>query len=45
MSQWFKRFLGLILLIATVGIATCQSMVKAQPAVPHFPHHNTIGDR
>jgi hypothetical protein len=29
MSSWFKRFLGLILLIATVGIATCQSMVKA----------------
>jgi hypothetical protein len=31
MSPWFKRFLGLILLIATVGIATCQSMVKAEP--------------
>ena len=29
MSLWFKRFLGLILLITTVGIATCQSLVKA----------------
>lgn len=30
MSPWFKRFLGLILLITTVGIATCQSLVKAE---------------
>ncbi len=29
MSLWFKRFLGLILLVTTVGIATCQSLVKA----------------
>ena len=31
MSNWFRRFLGLILLVTTVGIATCQSLVKAQP--------------
>lgn len=30
MSLWFKRFLGLILLITTIGIATCQSLVKAE---------------
>ncbi len=29
MSLWFKRFLGLILIVTTVGIATCQSFVKA----------------
>jgi hypothetical protein len=29
MSLWFKRFLGLVLLVTTVGIATCQSLVKA----------------
>ncbi len=35
MSPWFRRFLGLILLITTVGIATCQSLVKAD-AYPVF---------
>jgi hypothetical protein len=29
MSQFFKKLLGLILIITTVGIATCQSLVKA----------------
>lgn len=29
MSLWFKRFIGLILIVTTVGIATCQSFVKA----------------
>ncbi|MEQ1557334.1 MAG: hypothetical protein ABL933_00150 [Methyloglobulus sp.] len=33
MSQLFRRFLGLILLIATVGIATCQSLVKAETGI------------
>ena len=37
MSPWFRRFLGLILLIATVGLATCQSMVKADTLPPRSP--------
>jgi hypothetical protein len=40
MSQWFRRFLGLILLIATVGIATCQSMVKAEPGLADVSPRN-----
>jgi len=31
MSQFFRHILGFILLVATVGLATCQSMVKAEP--------------
>ena len=30
MSQFFRHILGFILLVATVGLATCQSMVKAE---------------
>jgi hypothetical protein len=30
MSQFFKRLLGIILLITTVGLATCQALVKAE---------------
>jgi hypothetical protein len=30
MSPWFRRFIGLILLVTVVGIATCQSFVKAE---------------
>jgi hypothetical protein len=32
MSGLLRYFLGFILLVATVGLATCQSMVKAEPA-------------
>ncbi len=32
MFRLFRQFLGFILLVATVGLATCQSMVKADPA-------------
>jgi hypothetical protein len=31
MSQFFRHILGFILLVATVGLATCQTMVKAEP--------------
>ena len=31
MSRLLRQFLGFILLVATVGLATCQSMVKAEP--------------
>jgi hypothetical protein len=31
MSQFLRHILGFILLVATVGLATCQSMVKAEP--------------
>lgn len=31
MSRLLRQFLGFILLVATVGLATCQSMVKAAP--------------
>jgi hypothetical protein len=27
-----RRFLGFIVLVATIGLATCQSMVKAMPS-------------
>lgn len=30
MSLWFRRMLGFLLLITTVGLATCQSLVKAE---------------
>jgi len=30
MSRLFRYFLGFILLVATVGLATCQSVVKAE---------------
>ena len=32
MSRLLRQFLGFILLVATVGLATCQSVVKAEPA-------------
>jgi hypothetical protein len=31
MPVLYRRVLGLILLVATIGLATCQSMVKAGP--------------
>lgn len=31
MSRLLRHFLGFILLVATVGLATCQSMLKAEP--------------
>lgn len=31
MSNFFKRLLGFILLLSTMGLATCQSLVKAEP--------------
>ena len=39
-----RRLLGFILLVATVGLATCQSMVKAEPvAVAVFT--DAVNDR
>ncbi len=41
MSGLLRYFLGFILLVATVGLATCQSMVKAEPAAVRcsvYPH-------
>lgn len=31
MSRFFLRLLGFILLLSTMGLATCQSLVKAEP--------------
>ena len=31
MSRLLRQFLGFILLVTTVGLATCQSVVKAEP--------------
>ena len=31
MSRLLRQFLGFILLVSTVGLATCQSLVKAEP--------------
>jgi hypothetical protein len=32
MPGLFRRLLGFIVLVATIGLATCQSMVKAEPS-------------
>jgi hypothetical protein len=32
MSRFFIRLLGFILLVSTMGLATCQSLLKAEPA-------------
>ncbi|WP_200875030.1 hypothetical protein [Methylomarinum vadi] len=47
MPTIFRRLLGFILLLATVGLTTCQSMVKAEPeatarAIANFDD-NTVG--
>jgi hypothetical protein len=31
MSKLFRKFLGFILLLTTIGLATCQSLLKAEP--------------
>ena len=31
MSRLLRQFLGFILLVSTVSLATCQSMTKAEP--------------
>lgn len=31
MPKLLRKFLGLILLVTTVGLATCQSLSKAEP--------------
>lgn len=33
MPRIFKGLLGLIILIGTIGLATCQSLVKAEPSL------------
>ena len=30
MSRFFKSLLGFVILISTIGLATCQSLVKAE---------------
>ena len=37
MFRLFRQFLGFILLVSTVGLATCQSMVKAVSADVETP--------
>jgi UPF0716 family protein affecting phage T7 exclusion len=32
MPGLFRSLLGFIILVATIGLATCQSMVKAEPS-------------
>ncbi|MBU2570165.1 MAG: hypothetical protein KJ725_09040 [Gammaproteobacteria bacterium] len=31
MSGFFRKLLGFVLLLTTIGLATCQSMLKAEP--------------
>lgn len=38
MSIFFRRVLGILLLITTVGIATCQSLVKAENVANNMTH-------
>lgn len=35
-----RRLIGFIILVATVGIATCQSMVEAKPLNFNFSNEN-----
>ncbi len=32
MTKFFLRLLGFILLLSTVGLATCQSLLKSDPS-------------
>lgn len=34
MPKLLRKLLGLLLLITTIGLATCQSMLKAEPLAP-----------
>jgi len=40
-----RRLLGFIVLVATVGLATCQSMVKAEEPVAAAFLSDTVNDR
>ncbi|EIC29041.1 hypothetical protein Metal_1235 [Methylomicrobium album BG8] len=34
MPGLLRNLLGFIILVATIGLATCQAMVRAEPSVP-----------
>lgn len=40
MSGFFRKLLGFILLVATVGLVTCQSIVKAESADTFAENHS-----
>jgi len=36
MPGLLRNLLGFIILVATIGLATCQSLVKAEPAISAY---------
>jgi hypothetical protein len=37
-----RRVLGFIVLVATIGLATCQSLVKAEPLDSNYAAENLL---
>ncbi|WAK01575.1 hypothetical protein [Methylobacter sp. YRD-M1] len=40
-----RRLLGFIVLVATIGLATCQSLVKAEPLTSSAPAEASLTSR
>jgi hypothetical protein len=45
MPVLLRNLLGFIILVATIGLATCQSMVKAEPSSPAYSAKASLADR
>jgi hypothetical protein len=45
MPVLLRNLLGFIILVATIGLATCQSLVKAEPSSPTYSAKVSITDR
>ncbi|MGZ5031070.1 MAG: hypothetical protein ACXV8I_10800 [Methylobacter sp.] len=45
MPVLLRNLLGFIILVATIGLATCQSLVKAEPSSPAYSAKAALVDR
>lgn len=45
MPGLLRSLLGFIVLVATIGLATCQSMVKAEPSSSAYPAEAFLAGR
>jgi len=45
MPVLLRNLLGFIILVATIGLATCQSLVKAEPSSPAYSAEASLVDR
>lgn len=45
MPGLLRSLLGFIILVATIGLATCQSLVKADPSSPAYPAETFLANR